>query len=309
MSIIAIANPVAGSGKYRARWQRIVNAVHYLEKQLETWWTERSGDGEPLAIRALEASAERILAVGGDGTVHEIINGLVRANPTQPIPVPVGLIAVGRGNDYARGLFLPRNIKDLFKVALGTTTQIMDVGRIECCDSRGRNVVHYFNNVAGFGLDANVATRLNLHHRRRQPGKLTYLGGILRELTELRNYRVRGTIDGDPFETRAFLFVIAIGKYFGGGLKIAPHADPLDGRFDLVWGEDFSRMDVLRTLPLVYRGKHLGVPGIHARTAVTLELDTEIPAPIEADGEVIGFTPLRATLKPQTVTIPVPHPG
>ena len=308
MSIIAIANPVAGAGRGRRRWRRLLRYLRKFEHQVETWWTRRAGDGEPLALRALASAAERILAVGGDGTVHEIVNGLVKAFAQGPVNIPLGLIAIGRGNDYARSLRLPSSPPRMLDVALGNYAAAMDVGWIECRDEHGRPVRRCFNNVAGFGFDARVAARMT-PRRGRSTGALSYLVNVLKELSSLRNYRIQGQIDGEPFQTTAFLFVIAVGRYFGGGLEIAPHARLDDGLFHLVWGRNFSRWDVIRVLPKVYRGRHLEAPGIFTRTARSLTLATDIPAPIEADGEVIGYTPVHIRIFPRILPVQIPPPG
>ncbi len=309
--MIAIVNPAAGAGHCRSRWHSFVAFLQRRTHQfshdfkIETRWTESPGDAMDLASRAVSQRPDLILAVGGDGTVHEVINGLLRASEPSTVPVPIGILPFGRGNDYADMLRIPRRIPDLFNLLQQSTFASFDVGVVECFNTAGQRTVQYFNNILGLGFDARVAARMNRLNRR-LPWAIAYPINILRELTNLHFYPMNVIINGQTLELTSFLFVIAIGKSFGGGLRVAPNADPQDGRFDVIWADPIPRHQVIRLLPRVYRGRHLTHPTIHAGTATEITINSETAVPIEAEGEVIGWTPAHITIQPRRLTVCVP---
>ncbi len=293
--IIAIANPVAALGRCMTRWERLLFWLRRQGMHLETWWTERAGHACELAREAIRARVERILAVGGDGTVHEVINGMAALfHRRQTVPV-LGIVPLGRGNDYARTMHIPHRPRAMLRVALQADPVWVDLGEIEFTATDGTTARRYFINVAGIGFDAVVAARMNRPEVLRSAWRwwVSYLASILRSITQLQHYRVRAQLAGRVIESRAFLWVMALGRYFGGGLRIAPMANVQDGLMEILWGERFTPARVVRILPLVYIGRHIGRPGIHHARAASLKLDADPPAPLEADGEVIGHTPLH----------------
>ena len=307
--IIAIANPVAALGRCMVRWNRLLFWLRRQGMHLETWWTERAGHARELAREAVRARVERLLAVGGDGTVHEVINGvatLIHRVPSVPI---LGIVPLGRGNDYARTMHIPRQPRAMLRVALSGDPMWVDLGEIEFTTPNGTHGRRYFMNVAGIGFDAIVAARMNRPEVLRSAWRwwVSYLVSILRSITQLQHYRIRARLADRTVECRAFLWVMALGRFFGGGLHIAPMADVRDGIMEVLWGEQFTPMRVLRMLPLVYLGRHLGRPGIVHMRAASLELEADPPAPLEADGEVIGQTPLRVRV--WTRALPVATTG
>ena len=310
--MIAIVNPAAGAGHCRHRWKSFATSLQrrfqdfHHDFHLETRWTDSPGDATELASEAVSQRPDLILAVGGDGTVHEVVNGLLRASEPSTVPVPIGIIPFGRGNDYADMLGIPRRFPELLNLLQQVSFDSFDVGVVECWDASGQRTVQYFNNILGLGFDARVAARMNRLNRR-LPWAIAYPINILRELTNLRFYPMNVTMNGQTLELKSFLFVIAIGKSFGGGLRVAPDADPQDGRFDVIWADPLSRREVIRLLPRVYRGRHLSHPAVHAGTATEILINSETAVPIEAEGEVIGWTPAHITIQPRRLTVCIPR--
>lgn len=307
MSIVAIVNPEAGAGTCRKRWLRF---LRYLSRsgsnfEIVTLWTEGPGHAVELASEAVSKQTKRIIAVGGDGTVHEVINGILRSTePTRP-ETSLFIMPFGRGNDYAEMLGIPHDFEELVALLQNQHEVILDAGVIECHDISGERKVHYFNNIVGLGFDASVAHRTQRADRK-IPFSFVYLYSILRELSHLQTYSLDVQFDHQSLTIQTFLFVIAIGRCFGGGLKIAPFADPRDGLFDVIWAESISRMEILRLLPRVYRGQHLDHPAVHSIRCASLTITSNRPAPIEAEGEIIGYSPLAISIQPRRLRVMTP---
>jgi diacylglycerol kinase family enzyme len=149
-----------------------------------------------------------------------------------------------------------------------------------------------FLNVLGMGYDANVVKRVQ-RKRDRVQGKATYLFSALQELFSLRSHRLEGEIDGDPFQTDMFLFAAGLGRYFGGGMMITPWASPQGGRLQLVWGRNPGRLEVLRLLQRIYTGRHLHHSHVGTRYSHHLKLSGHPQAYVQAEGELIGQTPIN----------------
>jgi diacylglycerol kinase (ATP) len=157
----------------------------------------------------------------------------------------------------------------------------------------GEPLQRVFLNVLGIGYDANVVKRVQ-RKRHRVQGRAIYLFSALQELFSLKSHRLEGEIDGDPFQTDMFLFAAGLGRYFGGGMMITPWASPQGGRFQLVWGRNPRRLEVLKLLQRIYAGRHLQHPLVGTRYSYHLKLSGYPQAYIQAEGELIGRTPIHA---------------
>lgn len=295
MRTVAIVNPIAGHQRAPRTWPRLLEALGSKAASVVTWWSEYPGHAEVLAARARRQGFARVVAVGGDGTLLEVVNGLWW-EPAGELP-GVGTVPFGTGCDYVRNFPPRRGQLDHLATALGEATAPVDVGLCRLQGLDGKPWRRIFINVLGLGFDANVVDRFR---RRRFPfaGKTAYFlcGGL--ELLRLKQYRLQGEIDGKTLQTDAQMLVIGLGRHFGGGMMIAPHAAPHSGRFQVVWSRHLSRLEVLLLLPKIYAGKHLHHPQIHATFARRLSLLTDPPAYVEAEGELVGRTPLEVELCP-----------
>jgi len=304
MKLLAIVNPIAGSGRVRRLWPRIERFLHQAGHAVQTLLTRHPGDAETLAYEATTQSFDRMLVAGGDGTLHEVTNGLVRAG--EPIP-EVGLLPLGTGRDVARTLRFPKKLPAMVSTALSPLVRRLDLIALRLRTDEG-NLDRVCVNVGGFGFDAQVAHQANRYYQKL--GKRTlaiYLASVLKELSRLPHFRVRGEVDGEPFEAHTPLVVFASGKYFGGGFFIAPHARMDDGTFELVWTEPLSRWEVLRLLPSLYRGTHLTYPKVHTRSFRHARFESIPRAAVEADGEIVGFTSVEVQPHPMKLPMAVPE--
>lgn len=296
LSPLVIVNPTAGRG-------RALRSLGWLRERLaprpdaRLEITGRPGDAEALAARAVDDGHDRIVAIGGDGTVQEVINGILSADAGTDI----GIVPLGSGNDLARSLALPFDLAAAWRVAIGHATRPIDVARAVNGDGSER----WFASAGGVGFDAQVAAAMS---RRRgwQAGRAGYLLTTLMELRRFENRRVQLTIDGERATSEVLFVAIANGAYYGGGMRIAPAAQPDDGRLDVCVVGDISRLTVLRQLPNLYRGTHIAHPAVEMHSGARIEADGDAGTRIHLDGEPFGRLPLRVTLSHHALMVAAP---
>ncbi len=282
-----IVNPAAGNGRAVRAVSTIAGAFRGPARIVET---TGPGDAEEIARAAADAGAGPIMAVGGDGTVHEVLNGVMRAG-TRP---PVGIVPVGGGNDLARGLGLPSNPASAARAAWDEDTGQIDVG---LCNDR------YFFNVGGVGLDTTVAQAVNRKRGGLAHGKAGYIAQALVELSRYANREYTLRLDDREIASRSLLIAVANGRYFAGGMKICPHADPTDGWLDVCIGGDLTRLETLGLMPAIYLGWH----GRHRKVAFHRVRSARIDGPegtaVQLDGEISATLPAEFSVLPCALRI------
>ena len=241
-----------------------------------------------------------MVAVGGDGTLLEVVNGLWW-EPRGLLP-SVGVVPFGTGCDYVRSFDLGPGRRDKVMSALGQATLAVSLGLVRLQGFDGQPRQRVFVNVLGLGLDARVIMGFR-QQRLRLPGKTGYFISGLKELGRLRQHRITGTLDGRALETDAMLVAIGLGCYFGGGLMITPGASPQAGHFQVVLAQKLSRLELLHLLPGLYFGRHLNHSRITAAFAGQITINANPPADVEAEGELEGTTPLEVMIIPQALRI------
>ena len=290
---VIIVNPTAGSG-------RAVRLLPWIRERLAQrpdaalHVTGRPGEAEQLAARAADDGCDRVVAVGGDGTIQEVVNGILGAGARTAI----GIVPVGSGNDLARSLGLPADPAEAWTVAIGRATRAIDAALATNGERRQR----WFASAGGIGFDAQVAAAMATR-RGWQAGRAGYLLTTLTELRRFDNRRLRLVLDGAPLERRALLVAIANGPYYGGGMRIAPDAEPDDGWLDLCVVGDVSRLTAIRELPNLYRGTHVRNPAVSLHRARQVEIEGDGVTQAHLDGEPFGSIPLRVEIRPACLEI------
>jgi YegS/Rv2252/BmrU family lipid kinase len=245
----------------------------------------------------VRAGVERVVAAGGDGTVREVVSGILAAglgDRTQ-----LGLLPLGTGGDLARTAGAPRDLMAAARrIAHGSALPV-DAGRVGYRDAADREVVTGFLNVASLGVSG-LVTELVEQASKALGGRVAFLLGTLRALRRYRPVPVQLLLDGELLHDGPLVLAAAAnGRYFGGGMQIAPEARLDDGLLDVVVVPEFSRLRLLRELPRIYRGTHLGVEGvIHAKGRRLEARAASGAARIEIDGEPLGSAPAEVELLP-----------
>jgi diacylglycerol kinase (ATP) len=304
MKTVAIVNPTAGRGRARRSWPRLLEASGGLGSQVITWWTEGRHHAESLAARARREGFHRVVAVGGDGTLFEVANGLWW-EPQGEMP-SLGVVPWGTGCDYVRNFPLGANPQEQLRTALSEATMAVTAGVFRCQNPGGTAGPRIFLNHLGVGFDAEVIARFQRRHLPLR-GKLPYFLAGLRELVALKFYRFRGTINSESLDTTVCILVMGLGRFFGGGLMITPQASVQASQFQVVWGTRLSRWALLEQFGRLLWGKPLLHPAVHTTWARKVTLSVEPPARVEAEGELVGQTPLEVEAYPEAFQVAQPR--
>lgn len=297
-----IVNPVASGGKVGKAWPHIQQVLAQGGLRFAAELTQYSGHATEIARRALEAGFCYILCIGGDGTVNEVVNGLVVEGRVPP-EVVLSIIPGGTGSDFTRFLGFSRDSAELCRVALGQNTRLVDIGEIHCF-REGNPTTRYFVNVAGLGFDSEVCARVN-RMSKRVGGTIPYLTGLVTTLFSYTNKDVQLTFDGQQREGRFNSVIICNGQYFGGGMWIGPKAAADDGIFDVVILKDLNKLEFLINVPRVYKGTHLTHPKVESFQAREIHVEAKQRMFIQAEGELIGEAPATFRILPAAINLRV----
>ena len=298
---LIVANPAAAAGAVGKRWNEHVREVHACFGLLDVAFTKGPGDATAIVRKALGEGAERIVAVGGDGTVNECLNGFAFADE-KPESAQLGMFPLGTGGDFARSI----GMRDVPAESLASQLEerIVDVGRVS--SSKGHR---HFLNVASFGASGLVVEKVNTTSKR-FGAKASFMLGTLKGLTQYKNQRVRLRID-DSFEEEILANTVAVanGRYFGGGMKVAPEASLADGQLEVVVIGDIGVGFFVRHSSKIYAGTHGSLPEVRmmrgARVTVTpLASDSDIP--VDCDGEQMGRAPVTFEVLPKRLKLVAP---
>jgi YegS/Rv2252/BmrU family lipid kinase len=294
-----IVNPAAGAGKTAKKWPQIMTLLKSLELDFEHDITEAPGHAIELAKSAVDKGYEIVVSVGGDGTIHEIVNGLHDAGGNSN--VAVGIVNTGTGADYIRTIGVPRRYKEACQCLLSPNRRTVDLGIVEYTKDRQRKK-RLFVNFAGIGFDAEVvkATTEKFKSLGDMP---SYLMGLFSTLMSYKNRHVSIIVDGEHGERRICTVMLNNGRYGGGGMLPAPNADPGDGFFDLVIIDDITKPDLIMSLPRIYKGTHLTHPKVTLMRAREVEIRPTLTSAVQADGELLGEAPARFSVLPAALNV------
>jgi diacylglycerol kinase (ATP) len=283
-----IVNPAASGGRVGRMWPELRAAMLQSGLRFSADVTERPGHATELAKHALEDGFREFVSVGGDGTIHEVVNGLF-VDGAVPAETTLSIIPGGTGADYIRILGISRDAEQAIQSALGQRTRLVDVGEIRCL-REGQPITRYFVNVAGLGFDSEVCARVN-RMSKRVSGTIPYLTSLVATLFSYSNKDVRIVADNDQLQGRFNSVIVCNGQYFGGGMWIGPKSAPDDGIFDIVILKDLNKVEFLLNVPRVYKGTHLTHPKVHSFRAKELHVEADQRMFIQAEGELVGEAP------------------
>ena len=296
---MVIGNPRAGRGGVQRRWGELLERLQRAGLAPTGWLTRAPGHATELARRARSEQRALVVAVGGDGTVHEVVNGLLADGDEGPVPV-LGVVPGGSGCDYARTFGLPADLDPaVANLASTLPPRAVDVGEVRC---QGPDGAHrrLFVNVAEVGIGADVAHRASGLPRCFGAGR--YVASFVLTLADHRHSDACVEAGAESYDGPLTNLVVALGQYFGGGMRIAPTADPGDGDFD-VQVQFGSKLDYTLAMPKVFRGTHVPHPKVLEWRAAAVDIDCDPAIRLEADGEVLGTTPASFRLLPAALRL------
>jgi len=309
---LVIVNPASAGKTTRGRWPGLASDLRTHFGPFRCAFTEGAGDGRRLAALAAKEGDRLIIACGGDGTINEVVNGILEAGGASEL----GLLPSGTGGDFRRTLGIPTRPAEAARALKNGRTRLMDVGRISYVNHEGENETRYFLGVASFGMSPEVIERvkesgpprwLPESSAPRLSGRVSFAIATLKTTLSSPSTTARVQLD-DQAERRLTVANLCVANaiYFGGGMKIAPHALLDDGRFDIITIGDLGALKILANAPQLYLGTHLRMAQVHHAYAVRVEArparEGEVVS-IEVDGELPGRLPATFELLPRALWV------
>jgi YegS/Rv2252/BmrU family lipid kinase len=298
-----IVNPASSRGKMARRYPQIEQILRAESFAFDAVFTERRGHATQLARAAIDAGYELIVAVGGDGTLNEVVNGMVTQDGKAVNPnAALGVISSGTGSDFVRTANIPRDMLLAARHLARATQNIpLDLGTI-MYRLEGKPAARHFANVTGMGFDAQVIARLE-RGGKRGGGTIPYYSALLATISNFHNLDLTLTIDGKTVRGKMNPIVVCNGKYFGGGMMIGPNATLNDGKFHVVFAHDLSALELLLATPKLYNGTILTHPKVIEYVAESVMVESQQPVQIQADGELIGEGPATFRILPAALKL------
>ncbi len=287
-----------------AKWRGIEEYIKGVwHSSCDVRVTESDGQATPLTRDAVRSGCEVVVAVGGDGTVNEVVNGLFESGVVFDQNLVLVIIPLGSGCDLARSLGIPSKISEAIKAVEGNSMRRIDVGMVDFVNLSGERERRYFVNIADLGGGGLVVQKAD-----RAPRILgqrpNYLWGILSVAFSYRTRMMDVSIDGgEPLRLAAKNLIIANGRYFGRGFLAAPQAKMDDGLFDIVSVGDFGTIEALWHLPKLYRGTHLGLEKVAYFRGRKVEASSDEEVLLEMDGELVGTLPATFGIIPGAINV------
>lgn len=300
-----IVSRMSGAGKALNDWPTISRLLKDSGVEFSEKITEHSYHAIELASEAVKEGYRKLLVIGGDGAMHEVLNGLFSQEDVPHQEVTLGLIPVGSGNDWARMHKIPFSYKKAVEIIAKADelTRVQDVARVSTMMD-GRPYCRYMVNIGGLGFDSEVCRRFDMAKAKGQAGDKQYLTSLLAGFATYKCLPFAIKVDGQPFfEGKAFSVALGIGQYCGGGMRQNPEAITDDGLIDLTVAKKMSKAKFLSKVPSLFDGtiyKHEEV--IHTR-GTHIEIDSTPYSFMEVDGEAVGKTPVTIDVIPAAIKV------
>ena len=306
---VVIVNPNSQGGAAGRDWPHLADRVRRA-LPFEEALTAAPGDATRLTREALRAGADRVVALGGDGTINEVGNGFFEDGKPIAPDAAMGILPYGTGGDFRKTVRIPRTFDDAVAVLAQDHRRTIDVGRIDHAKRDGGVGSRMFINIASFGMSGVVDELINKSKKRF--GKLSFFAASLEGMFRYDNQRVRLTFDDDPasvLELKINTVAVANGRYFGGGMYIAPDAEVDDGLFDVVALGDMGVGDLIFKSRRLYNGTHLTMKDVSHRRAKVVHAEPAEPdgvVELDVDGETPGRLPATFTIVPAALSLVAP---
>lgn len=300
----AIINPQAGSGKGKTDWPQIESLMRANGLEFDFTFTTHKYHAVELAVNAINNGYKKIIAVGGDGTLNEIVNGVFIQQKYPSTEIVIGVIAVGTGNDWSRMYNIHNTYEGRVNALKNGKLFLQDVGKVEYEESMVKQS-RFFANAAGVGFDAEVARRTNRLKEHGHRGKILYMGSLLRALFDYKPSFINIIIDGEKVGGKIFSLTIGIGRYNGSGMMQVPNAVTDDGLFDVTVIRQIRRFEVIRNIYRLYNGTILSHPKISGHIGKSVVISSDIPIGLEVDGESLGVSPFTFSVIPKSINVVV----
>jgi YegS/Rv2252/BmrU family lipid kinase len=299
---LAIVNPNAGNGKGEKEWDSIAGLLKKERITFTVSFTKSKGHAAELAQEAARVGCRNFITIGGDGTLNEVMNGVLNESSCNPAEVSLALIPVGTGNDWGRMFGIPLGYEKAVAIIGEGKKMLHDIGTVTYFngDEQKRR---YFINIAGLGFESVVVKRTNYQKDRGHSGKAIYFYNLLMSLLSYKNTPAEIVVDGVVKSASVFSINVGNGRYCGGGMRQTPDAVPDDGLLDVTVINGIGKIEIIRNLKILYNGKILSHPKIDGYKCKNLKVSSGSLLWAEADGESLGHTPAEFSIIPSCINI------
>ncbi len=305
-SAAAIVNPNSAGGRTGASWRRIRGQLEDVCGPVTVYETKEPGHAIQLAAAAVDSGHRTLIAVGGDGTVNEVVNGILLKDESTASGITLGLIPQGTGSDLRRALRVPLDEKAAIETLRRGTATSLDVMKVIYRQPDGADTTRFSVNLTSFGMGGAVAARAN-QSSKPLGGRVTFLVATVLTTLGFRGNRVSIELDKDELKDVLITNVaVGNGPYHGAGMMICPRAVIDDGLLDVTIIEKMSPWEIARSFRMLYDGTVYGHPKVHFRRTKRLVATSAEPSSIEIDGEPLGHLPLEITILPRALRMIVP---
>ena len=299
---IAIINVAAGGGKTERDWPSIAKILQREGISYEPHFTDRRLHASIIARNKIKEGYSKIIVVGGDGTMNEVINGVFAQKRIHTTEVMLGMISVGTGNDWAKTFNIPSDYEGAVRTIKEQKTFIQDAGLVNY-RKNGKEWKRYFINIAGMGFGARVVERTNHMKENGKNGALLYFYNIFYSLLKYKSKSAVIEIDGISYNRRIFSLNVGIGKYNGGGMIQVPHAVADDGLYSITLIKKIGRLNVLVNIKKLYNGKITKHSKVETYMAKSVQINGSTLIKLETDGETLGHGPVSFEIIPRSIRI------
>jgi YegS/Rv2252/BmrU family lipid kinase len=299
---LVIVNPNAGHGKGKKDWQKIADLLEKHGIEFTSQFTVTRRHAIVLVQEGITNGYRKIIAVGGDGTMNEVVNGVFTQLVCPTTDITLAMITVGTGNDWGKLFGIPVHYENAIQIIKEFKVRLQDAGIVHYYHGTARDR-RYFINIAGLGFDAVVVSRTNIQKDKGYKGKAIYFINLLRSLLSYRHTLTSIDIDGIKLQDDIFTISIGIGRFSGGGMMQTPKAIPDDGLFDVTIVKKMRKGEIIRSLKKLYDGSILDHPKIEGYMGKDILIDSDPLIHVEADGESLGHSPIEFSLLPKSINI------
>lgn len=305
MKTFVVVNPAAAGGGAGKHWPKISRELQAAVGPFDSALSTRPGEVTSLVRDAIAAGAKSVITVGGDGTVNEAVNGLCDGECAPADDVTFGFVMYGTGGDFRRSFDLPKGVHAAIENLRHGRTQVIDLGRLHFTGPDGAPALRWFNNISSFGFSGEVVRAVNAaRYSKMLGGKFSFLWNSFLELRKYQGCKIDITIDGETVSENVCTAAICNGRYFGGGMKMAPNAALDDGHFDVVVVRQEPRLTIF-DMRLLYSGAHIDHPNVSVFRGRRIEAKPVSNAPIylDVEGEAPGSLPATFEIVPKALRV------
>jgi diacylglycerol kinase (ATP) len=299
---LVIVNPNAGKGKGKKDWHKISSLLKKYSINFEAIFTESKSHAGRLAAEGISSGFRKVISVGGDGTLNEIVNGIFTQDSCPTSDITLALIPVGTGNDWGRMFGIPLLYESAVKTISEGKQIAHDIGKVSYFNGNNPEI-RYFINIAGLGFEAAVVKRTNTQKDKGRSNKAIYFYNLLMSLISYKNTDAVLSIDGQEVSSKVFSISVGNGRYCGGGMRQTPEALTDDGLLDITVINGMGKIEIIRNLQILYDGTILSHPKVDGYRSSRVQVKSDKLLFAEADGESIGHTPIEFTIIPAGINI------